>query len=89
MVNGASVPTTATPLASGGGLTGTNNGGTLTIAGIPNAYATITLVVQVTDAVTGFNVSKTYAITVSSLTVSIDPNTVPQGMVNMPYTFGT
>jgi hypothetical protein len=88
MVNGASVPTTATPLASGGGLTGTNNGGTLTIAGIPNAYATITLVVQVTDAVTGFNVSKTYAITVSSLTVSIDPNTVPQGMVNMPYTFG-
>jgi hypothetical protein len=90
-VNSASVPSTgtATALASGGGLTGANNGsGTLTIAGIPNTYGTITLVVQVTDAVTGFNKSQTFTISVNSLTVSVDPQAVPQGMVNMPYTFG-
>jgi hypothetical protein len=90
-VNNASIPTngTATALTSGGGLTGTNNGdGMLTIGGIPTSYGTITLAVQVTDPVTGFNVNKTYAVTVSSLTISIDSGTVPQGMVNMPYTFG-
>jgi len=89
-VNNASIPTTgtATTLTSGGGLTGANNGdGMLTIGGLPTSYGTITLVVQVTDSVTGFNINKTYAVTVSSLTVSIDPDAVPQGMVNMPYTF--
>jgi len=90
-VNSASIPTTgtATALASGGGLTGADNGsGTLAIAGIPTSYGTLSLAVQVTDTVTGFNASKTYTITVSSLTVSVDPYNVPQGMVNMPYTFG-
>jgi len=90
-VNSASIPATgtATALTSGGGLTGANNGsGTLMIAGIPTSYGTITLVVQITDGVTGFSASKTYTITVASLTVTIDPDSVPQGMVNMPYTFG-
>jgi hypothetical protein len=90
-VNSATIPTTgtATALTSGGGLTGSNSGdGNLLLAGIPTSYGTITLVVQVTDPVTGFNVSKTYTITVASLAVSVDQNSVPQGMVNMPYTFG-
>ena len=90
-VNSVAIPTSgaATALSSGGGLTGANNGDVmLTIGGIPTSYGTITLVVQVTDTVTGFNLSKTYAITVSSLAVSIDSGSVPQGMVNMPYTFG-
>ena len=90
-VNSASIPATgaATSLASGGGLTGADNGGdTLTLGGIPGSYGSISLLVQVTDPVTGFNVNRTYTITVNSLEVSIDPNSVPQGMVNMPYTFG-
>ncbi len=90
-VNNASIPAsgTATALANGGGLTGANDGsGTLALAGIPNAYGTITLAVQVTDTVTGFHASKTYSVSVISLTASVNPDYVPQGMVNMPYTFG-
>lgn len=90
-VNSASIPTTgtATTLASGGGLTGSNDGGgTLAIGGMATQYGTISLSVQITDPATGFNVSKTYTISVNSLTVSVDPQAVPQGMVNMPYTFG-
>jgi hypothetical protein len=90
-VNNAAIPTTgtATALISGGGLTSANSGDAmLTIGGTPTSYGTITLVVQATDTVTGFNVSKTYEITVSSLAVSVDSRSVPQGMVNMPYTFG-
>jgi large repetitive protein len=91
MVNGASIPSTATAtaLTSGGGLTGLSSGSAaLAIGGIPSSYGTITLAVQITDAVTGLSASKTYTITVASLNVSIDANSVPQGMVNMPYTFG-
>ncbi len=91
IVNGTSIPTTATEtaLTNGGGLTGLNSGGAaLQIGGIPTSYGTITLAVQVTDAVTGFNKSQTFTISVASLTLSIDPQSVPQGMVNMPYTFG-
>jgi hypothetical protein len=90
-VNGTAIPTTATAVAltNGGGLTGLNSGGAaLQIGGIPTSYGTITLVVQITDTVTGASVSKTYTITVASLTVSVDASSVPQGMVNMPYTFG-
>jgi hypothetical protein len=88
-VNGASIPATETVLTDGGGLTGLNTGGAaLQISGVPTSYGTITLVVEITDAVTGFKASKTYTITVASLTVSVDPQSVPQGMVNMPYTFG-
>jgi hypothetical protein len=90
-VNGTAIPTTATAtaLTNGGGLTGLDSGGAeLQIGGIPTSYGTITLVVQITDTVTGASVSKTYTITVASLTVSVDASSVPQGMVNMPYTFG-
>jgi hypothetical protein len=90
-VNNAAIPstTTATTLTGGGGLTGLSSGGAaLSIGGIPTSYGTITLAVEITDAVTGFSASKTYTITVSSLAVSVNANSIPQGMVNMPYTFG-
>lgn len=89
-VNSASIPTTGatTSISSGGGLTASNTGGsTLTLGGTPTSYGTITLNVQVADAQTGFVNPKTFTVAVNSLTVSIDPNDVPQGMVGMPYTF--
>jgi len=89
-VNSGSIPTTATAtaLTNGGGLTGLNSGGAaLTIGGTPTSYGTITLVVKITDSVTGFSASQTFTIAVNSLTVSIDASNVAQGMVNMPYTF--
>lgn len=90
-VNGTSVPTTgvATALTNGGNLTGSNTGGgTLALGGTPTSYGTITLSVQVTDTQTGSYISSSYTVTVNSLTVSVDSDSVPQGMVNMPYIFG-
>ena len=90
-VNGSSIPATgaATTLTNGGGLTGSCTGGsTLALGGLPTSYGTISLTVGVTDAQTGFNISHSYTVAVNSLTVSVDVQSIPQGMVNMPYIFG-
>ncbi len=89
-INGTTV-TSSGPTLGNGTLAASNTGGnTLTISGTPSASGTVTLTnVKVVDSLSSSD-TKTYTLTVSSqstLQVSVDLSSLPQGMVNMPYTF--
>ena len=87
-INGTAV--TSSGLSLGNGLTAYNTGGnTLSINGTPSATGTVALTnVKVTDSLNSTD-TKSYSITVSPVsTIQVTVNSVPQGMVNMPYTFG-
>jgi hypothetical protein len=86
-INGAAV--TSNGLSLGNGLTAYNTGGnTLNISGTPSATGTVALTnVKVTDTLNTTD-TKSYSITVSPVsTLQITFDWIPQGMVNMPYTF--
>ncbi|MGO8757517.1 MAG: beta strand repeat-containing protein [Terracidiphilus sp.] len=87
-INGNSVGSSGYSLGNGTLAAYSTGGNTLSISGIPSATGTVTLTnVKVVDAANS-NATNTYTITVNAtepLTITI--NDVPQGMVNMPYTY--
>ena len=94
-INNATV--TATGIDLGNGFTATNNGGNTlsvnaTTANATGSTYTVTLNnVTVTDGSSTTAGPYTYSIAVnpmSTLAVTVDPNSIPQGMVGMPYNFG-
>ncbi len=88
-INGTAVPSNGLGLGNGTLTAYTTSGSTLSINGIPNATGTVPLTnVKVTDNLNTTD-TKSYSITVSPVsTLEMTVNNVPQGMVNMPYTFG-
>ena len=88
-IGGNSVGSSGYSLGNGTLAAHSSGGNTLSISGTPSSTGTVTLTnVKVTDAANS-NASNTYTITVNAtqpLTITIGD--VPQGMVNMPYTFG-
>jgi hypothetical protein len=89
-INGTTVGSSCYSLGNGN-MCATSNGGTyLSVYGTPTSTGTVTLTnVKVTDSVNSSD-TKSYALTVnpqSTLQVSVDLSGLPQGMVNMPYTF--
>lgn len=87
-INGTTVGAAGYSLGNGT-LEASNTGGnTLSISGTPSTTGTVTLTnVKVTDSL-NTSATKTYTITVSpASTMQITINGVPQGMVNIPYTF--
>jgi hypothetical protein len=87
-VNTTVVGSSPTLLNNGDGLSGTASGGnTLSLSGSPTTTGTITLNVSVVDG-EGKTASQTYTINaVTATPLSVTINSVPQGMVNMPYTY--
>jgi hypothetical protein len=90
-VNGTVVGANPAPLTNGDGLSGACSGGNaLFLSGPPTSTGTITLNVSVTDG-EGNTASNTYTVTVdpqSTLTISMSDQSIPQGMVSMPYGIG-
>jgi large repetitive protein len=58
----------------------------LIIGGTPTITSALSLAITVTDSL-GNAISKTYAISPASSTLTVTLNDVPQGMVGMPYTY--
>jgi hypothetical protein len=86
-INGVTVTGSGIPLANG--LTATNTGGnTLSISGTPSTTTSVPLTnVMVVDSL-NTNATQTYTIAVNPVsTLALTIDRVPQGMVNMPYTF--
>ncbi len=88
-INGTAVGSSCYSLGNGNMCATSSGGSTLMIGGTPSTTGTVTLTnVKVTDSVNSSD-TKTYTITVSPVsTMQITVENVPQGMVNMPYTFG-
>lgn len=92
VVNGTTIPTdnTATSATNSDGLTFTNSGGnTLTVGGTPASVETVSLTIEVVDATNSNDTATvTYNVAINAeAPLAITLNSVPQGMVNMPYTF--
>lgn len=85
-----SVPLGSGSLSSQFSISDSGGGSSVTIAGTPTATGTVTFSLAVKDNTTGLSSSTvTYTLTVSPVsTLVITINNNPQGMVNMPYTFG-
>ncbi len=88
-INGTSVGSSCYSLSNGTLCATSSGGNTLMLSGTPNATGTVSLTnVKVTDSANSSD-TKSYTITVSPVsTMQITINGIPQGMVNMPYTFG-
>ncbi|MGD0157849.1 MAG: putative Ig domain-containing protein [Terracidiphilus sp.] len=88
-INGAPVGSSCYSLGNGTLCATSSGGNTLMLSGTPSTTGTVTLTnVKVTDSVNS-SATQTYTITVSPVsTMQITVEKVPQGMVNMPYTFG-
>lgn len=88
-INGTAVGSSCYSLGNGNMCATSTGGNTLSISGTPNTTGTVTLTnVKVVDSLNS-NATNTYTITVSPVsTMQISVENVPQGMVNMPYTFG-
>jgi predicted RNA methylase len=88
-INGNSVGSSGYSLGNGTLAAYSSGGSTLSITGTPSSTGTVTLTnVKVVDAANS-NATNTYTITVNAaqpLTITVGE--VPQGMANMPYTFG-
>lgn len=68
-------------------ISNSGGGSSVSITGKPTTTGTVSFTLAVKDDATSLTSSTvTYAITVSSLAVTVDE--IPQGMVGMPYTFG-
>ncbi len=92
VVNGTAIPVggAATTIANGDGLTASNNGSSvLTFGGDPSAAETsLSLTVEVIDTTkTSDTATVAYTIVVNPSPLTVTLNSVPQGMVNMPYTY--
>ena len=90
-INGTTVTGLPGGLSLGNGTLAaySTGGNSLSISGTPSTTGTVTLTnVKVVDSLST-SATNTYTITVSPVsTLQITINQVPQGMVNMPYTFG-
>ncbi len=92
VVNGTAIPVsgTSTTIANGDGLAVSSNGSSvLTFGGEPSAIETsLPLTVEVIDTTnTSDSATVTYTIAVNPSPLTVTPNSVPQGMANMPYTY--
>jgi hypothetical protein len=87
-INGTTVGSSCYSLGNGDMCATSSGGNTLMIGGTPSTTGTVTLTnVKVVDSL-NTSAAQTYTITVSPVsTLQISVNDVPQGMVNMPYTF--
>ncbi len=87
-INGTTVGSSCYSLGNGDMCATSTGGNTLSIGGTPSTTGTVTLTnVKVVDSL-NTSATNTFTITVSPVsTLQITVNQVPQGMVNMPYTF--
>jgi hypothetical protein len=92
IVNGTTIPTNMSYVTAtnSDGLTFANSGGsTLWVGGTPASVESVSLTVEVVDSTNSSDTATvTYTVAINAqapLTITVDK--VPQGMVNMPYTF--
>jgi hypothetical protein len=92
VVNGTTIPTNMSYVTAtnSDGLTFANSGGnTLWVGGTPSTVESVSLTVEVVDSTNSSDTATvTYTVAVNAETpLAVTINGVPQGMVNMPYTF--